>query len=65
MESTHREVAEVTVDIIVPARNEEDCIARCLESLLAQQGISFRITVVDDGSSDRTHAIAESFSSSG
>ena len=53
--------AEVTVDIIIPARNEEDCIGRCLQSLVAQEGISFRITVVDDGSTDRTRAIAESF----
>jgi glycosyltransferase involved in cell wall biosynthesis len=53
--------AEVTVDIIIPARNEEDCIGRCLESLVAQTGISFQITVVDDGSADGTRAIAESF----
>jgi glycosyltransferase involved in cell wall biosynthesis len=49
------------VDIIIPARNEEDCLGRCLHSLVAQQGISFQITVVDDGSTDRTRAIAESF----
>jgi glycosyltransferase involved in cell wall biosynthesis len=53
--------AEVTVDIVIPARNEEDCLGRCLQSLVAQQGISFQITVVDDGSADRTRAIAESF----
>lgn len=53
--------AEVTVDIIIPARNEEDCLGRCLQSLVAQRGISFQITVVDDGSTDRTRAIAESF----
>ncbi len=58
MEPTH---AEVTVDVIVPARNEEDCIGRCLDSLVAQQDISFQITVVDDGSTDQTRAIAESF----
>jgi glycosyltransferase involved in cell wall biosynthesis len=52
---------KVTVQVIVPARNEEDCIARCLQSLVAQQGIAFQITVVDDGSTDRTRAIAESF----
>ncbi len=51
----------VTVHVIVPARNEQDCIARCLESLVRQQGIVFRITVVDDGSTDQTRAIAESF----
>src|SRR4051812_25290441 len=53
--------AEVTVDVVIPARNEEDCLGRCLQSLLAQQGISFQITVIDDGSTDRTRAIAESF----
>jgi glycosyltransferase involved in cell wall biosynthesis len=58
METAH---AEVTVDVIVPARNEEDCIGRCLQSLVAQQGISFQITLVDDGSTDRTRTIAESF----
>jgi glycosyltransferase involved in cell wall biosynthesis len=50
-----------TVDVIIPARNEEDCLGRCLRSLVAQQGISFQITVVDDGSTDRTRAVAESF----
>ena len=49
------------VDVIIPARNEEDCLDRCLQSLVSQQGISFQITVVDDGSTDRTRAIAESF----
>lgn len=53
--------AAATVQIVVPARNEQDSIGRCLESLVAQQDIAFQITVVDDGSSDRTRAIAESF----
>jgi glycosyltransferase involved in cell wall biosynthesis len=53
--------AQPVVDIIVPARDEEDSIGRCLQSLSCQQGIAFRITVVDDGSSDRTREIAESF----
>lgn len=53
--------SEATVDIVIPARNEEDCIGRCLASLASQQGVSFRITVVDDGSTDRTRQIAESF----
>jgi glycosyltransferase involved in cell wall biosynthesis len=53
--------AKRRVDVIIPARNEEDCLGRCLQSLVAQQRISFQITVVDDGSADRTRAIAESF----
>jgi glycosyltransferase involved in cell wall biosynthesis len=51
----------VTVQIVVPARNEQDSIGRCLESLAGQPGIAFEITVVDDGSSDGTRAVAESF----
>ena len=49
------------VSVIVPARNEEQCLGRCLESLVGQQGVSFEVLVVDDGSTDRTRAIAESF----
>ena len=52
---------ETSVQVVVPARNEEDCIGRCLQSLVGQKGIEFSITVVDDGSNDRTRAIAESF----
>jgi glycosyltransferase involved in cell wall biosynthesis len=46
------------VSVIVPARNEEACLGACLESLLAQTGVSFEIIVVDDGSTDRTRAVA-------
>ncbi len=53
--------ADPTVSIIVPARNEEGSLGRCLESLVAQAGVSFEIIVVDDGSTDRTREIAESF----
>ena len=49
------------VSVIVPARNEELCLGRCLESLAGQPGVAFEILVVDDGSTDRTRAIAESF----
>jgi len=47
--------------VIVPARNEEQGLGRCLESLVGQQGVTFEMLVVDDGSTDRTRAIAESF----
>ena len=49
------------VSVIVPARNEEACLGACLESLVGQQGVDFEVLVVDDGSSDRTRAIAQSF----
>ncbi len=49
------------VSIIVPARNEEVSLGACLESLTAQTGVAFEIIVVDDVSTDRTRAIAQSF----
>jgi len=51
------------VSVIVPARNEETCLALCLESLVTQTGIDFEVVVVDDGSTDRTADIARSFMS--
>jgi len=49
------------VSVIVPARNEEACIAGCLRSLIGQQGVKYEIIVVDDGSTDATRAIASQF----
>jgi glycosyltransferase involved in cell wall biosynthesis len=50
-----------TVSVIVPARNEEVCLGACLESLGSQAGVSFEVIVVDDGSTDGTREIAQSF----
>jgi len=50
-----------SVSVIVPARNEEACLGRCLQSLVSQEGVEFEIIVVDDASTDRTREIAQSF----
>jgi glycosyltransferase involved in cell wall biosynthesis len=50
-----------TLSVIIPARNEEACLADCLQSLVAQSGLALEIIVVDDHSTDRTRAIAQSF----
>jgi glycosyltransferase involved in cell wall biosynthesis len=52
---------EPRVTIIVPARNEEASLGACLQSLTRQTGLSLEIIVVDDGSTDRTRAIAQAF----
>src|SRR5437868_1460786 len=52
---------EPEVSVIVPARNEEACLGKCLASITAQTGISFEVIVVDDCSIDRTREIALSF----
>lgn len=49
------------VSILVPARNEETKIARCLESLLNQDYPNFELVVIDDRSTDRTGEIIEGF----
>jgi glycosyltransferase involved in cell wall biosynthesis len=53
-------VRRPSVSVIIPARNEEACLATCLESLVAQTGEAFEIIVVDDHSTDRTREIAQS-----
>jgi len=59
------ELMELTV--IIPARDEEDCLGACLRSLVEQSGEIFELgrdwelIVVDDHSRDRTAEIARSF----
>jgi chlorobactene glucosyltransferase len=47
------------VSIIVPARNEQDNIERCILSLLAQDYPSFEVIIVDDDSTDKTLRIVQ------
>ena len=59
------ELMELTV--IIPARDEEDCLGACLRSLVEQSGEIFELgkdwelIVVDDHSRDRTAEIAKGF----
>jgi chlorobactene glucosyltransferase len=46
------------VSVIVPVRNEERNIRRCIESLLAQTHTRWEAIIVDDHSTDRTAEIA-------
>ncbi len=55
------QLAVPEVSVIIPARNEELSLGRCLRSLTAQGGVAVEILVVDDHSTDRTRAIADSF----
>jgi chlorobactene glucosyltransferase len=45
------------ISVIVPARNEEKNIRRCVESILAQDYPNFEVLVLDDHSTDSTPAI--------
>jgi chlorobactene glucosyltransferase len=45
------------VSVLIPARNEEENIETCLESLLKQDYPNFEIIVLDDNSKDPTHEL--------
>ena len=50
------------ISVIIPARDEEEAIARCLNETMAVLdglGFGYELIVVDDGSRDRTHEFAE------
>jgi chlorobactene glucosyltransferase len=45
------------ISVLVPARNEERNIRRCVEAILAQDYPNFQVLVLDDRSTDSTSAI--------
>lgn len=63
----------IELTVIIPARNEEDCLGACIESLVRQSeklfelglsgepGKSWELIVVNDHSTDRTAEIAHGF----
>ena len=59
-EKAEQPVTYPLVSIVVPARNEERNIRRCVESLLEQSYPNYEVIVVDDASTDDTPDILES-----
>ncbi len=51
------------VTVVVPACNEENDIAGCLDTILSQKIPAMRVIVVDDRSDDDTAAIVQSYAS--
>ncbi len=49
------------VSIILPARNEEDFISKCLDSLIDQDYKNYEIVVIDDSSEDATWKIISEY----
>lgn len=52
-----------TVSVVIPARNEEDNIEKCVRSVLDQSYPHVEVVVLDDGSTDETPAILERLAS--
>lgn len=59
LETARKEFA--TLSILIPARNEEALLGKTLDSVLAIDWPRLEIIVVDDGSTDQTLDVAESF----
>lgn len=51
------------VSVIIPARNEEDNIEKCLLSILMQRYSNFEVVAIDDNSDDRTIEIMKKLKS--
>lgn len=56
-EGSHRETSIPLISVLVPARNEEETIETCVESLLKSDYSQLEIIVLDDNSRDRTFTI--------
>lgn len=52
---------QATVDVVIPALNEEKNITLCLSSIARQTKRPKRIILIDDGSRDRTMELARDF----
>lgn len=49
------------ISIVIPTYNSEKYIARCLDSVLAQEERDFEAIVVNDGSKDKTAVLVEEY----
>lgn len=52
---------QTVISIIIPAYNSEDCIKRCLDSLISQSTVGAEIIIVNDGSVDNTESICSEY----
>lgn len=54
-----RMIAEPLVSVVIPTYNRAHCVAKTIDSVLAQTHQNFEILVCDDGSKDDTAAVIE------
>lgn len=54
--------AKPTVSVIIPARNEQEALPICLDSLLQNSDSSIEFIIVNDRSSDATQSVIDAYS---
>ena len=57
--TTSKNIVFPKVSVILPARNEEKYIQKCLKTLIEQDYSNYEIVVINDSSSDRTGGLIE------
>jgi len=60
-QQTKKGLVSMDFSIVVPVYNIEKYIEECICSLLDQQGITFEIILIDDGSTDRSRMICSRY----
>jgi GT2 family glycosyltransferase len=60
-EAVFKQMGEPFISVIIPAKNAEKTIARCLISVLGLDYADYEVIVVDDGSQDQTAQILQNF----
>ena len=52
---------KVLISVVIPVYNTEKLLNRCVDSLLSQEYSDFELILIDDGSTDNSLAICESY----
>src|SRR4030042_6253183 len=56
-----QQIASGLVSVIIPTYNRADCVTKSIDSVLSQTYNDYEIIVVDDGSTDNTRQILQSY----
>ena len=54
---------KIQISVVIPVYNTEDYLQRCVDSVLENRSIDMEIILVDDGSTDSSPSICDSYSS--